>query len=86
MFHSGMGVGPFLIMGLIISAVIGFGSEDIKGFIGPMALFSIAALSDLFAENKELEKENKALKRNDDFSYIPKIKRRKKKKKRKKTI
>ena len=76
-----MGVGPFLIMGLIISAVIGFGSEDIKGFIGPMALFSIAALSDLFAENKELEEENKALKSNDNFSYIPKIKQKKKRKK-----
>ena len=83
MFHSGMGVGPFLIMGLIISAVIGFGLEDIKGFIGPMALFSIAALSDLFAEKKELEEENKVLKSNDNFSYIPKIKRRKKKRKKK---
>ena len=79
MFHSGMGVGPMLIMGLIISTVIGFGSGDIKAFFGSMALFSIGALSDLFAENKELEKENKALKRNDDFSYMPKTKRKKKK-------
>ena len=82
MFHSGMGIVPYLIMGLIISSVIGVGTEDIKGFVFPMALFSIAAVSDLISEKKDLENENKELRRkNQQNFYEPKTKRMTKKRK-----
>ena len=81
MFHSGMGILPFLIMGLIISSVIGVGTDDIKGFIFPMALFSIAAVSDLISEKKDLENENIELKKNQQNLYEPKPKRMTKKRK-----
>ena len=81
MFHSGMGILPFLIMGLIISSVIGVGTDDIKGFIFPMAFFSIAAVSDLISEKKDLENENIELKKNQQNLYEPKPKRMTKKRK-----
>ena len=57
MFHSGMGIMPALIMGTIISALIGFASQDIRGFIFPMVFFLLAALHDFNYEQKELLKE-----------------------------
>ena len=84
MFHSGMGVGPALIMGVIISAVIGISTGDIRGFAFPMALFLFAALSDLFAEKKELENENETLKKNQSYFYEARPKRKKRKKKKSK--
>ncbi len=86
MFHSGMGIVPYLIMGLIISTVIGVGTEDIKGFIFPMALFSIFAVSDLISEKKDLENENEELRKKNQVYFEPEPKPKRMTKKRKKLI
>ena len=89
MFHSGMGIMRALIMGTIIAALIGFVSQDIRGFIFPMVFFLLTALHDFYYEQKELLKEKKDLEdensRLKDYSnYYSSRKKKKKKRKKKK--
>ena len=80
------GVSPFfiLILGLIVSSIAGILNQDQELFLILMGMFGIFAIMSFADQNKDLEDENRNLRRNLSNRSEPVARRRKKRKKRRK--
>ena len=82
------GVSPvfFIILGLIISTFAAVMSQDQNLFFILMGLFSFFAIMGFIEQKKELDDENKSLRKQLDNRsfFMPSIKRRKRKRRKKK--
>ena len=80
------GVSPFflLILGLIVSSIAGVMNQDQELFLILMGMFGIFAIISFSEQKKDLEDENRNLRRDLTNRSEPPVKRRKKRKKRRK--
>ena len=80
------GVSPFfiLILGLIVSSIAGILNQDQELFLILMGMFGIFAIMSFAEQKKDLEDENRNLRRNLSNRSEPVARRRKKRKKRRK--
>tara|TARA_S200000501_G_C20346302_1_gene535634 strand:- start:180 stop:431 length:252 start_codon:yes stop_codon:yes gene_type:complete len=80
------GVSPFflLILGLIVSSIAGIMNQDQELFLILMGMFGIFVIMSFAEQNKDLEDENRNLRRDPNNRSESSVKRRKKRKKRKK--
>ena len=80
------GVSPFfiLILGLIVSSIAGIFNQDQELFLILMGMFGIFAIMSFAEQKKDLEEENRNLRRDLSNRSEPVVRRRKKRKKRRK--
>ena len=80
------GVSPFfiLILGLIVSSIAGILNQDQELFLILMGMFGIFAIMSFAEQNKDLEDENRNLRRDLSNRSEPVARRRKERKKRRK--
>ena len=80
------GVSPFfiLILGLIVSSIAGILNQDQELFLILMGMFGIFAIMSFAEQKKDLEDENRNLRRDLSNRSEPVVRRRKKRKKRRK--